>query len=534
MINILVTCGGGFQGLTLYKSLKDIKGVKTHLFDINEDNISKYFFDYFSVSIPIKNTEAHIQQLVHYIIQHEIKFIFPATSFDLELLASLKDIFRQKYNCVIATPDINYCHIFKSKPKSYVFLKSNGFPTQKIIDIKKSFDFPLLAKPNEGWGGKGVKLIKNREELDNLEIDNYHFVAYFDNIEEFSIDFSVNHLGVCNTPIIRKRNVVSGGFSVITETTLNFSAYIDRVKNTFSKESLVGVFNLQFIQNCNKEIYFTDLNSRIGTSCVVNNYLGNSILNHFFTQSKASTIGEVKTIRYLSEKYYPKINKDKIKAVVFDLDDTLISNKNFILFRCTLLFDKLKLKKISSEQFKITVLNLLNEGKAPFLLDEIKSIYKLKQSVNEIIDLYRTCYPNQIEVYKDVLSTLEYLKESGYKLFVLTDNPKRTQEKKLQAIHDDVIGKFDSVFFTEDLNTEKPDSICFKTISIKNNIDVSQIVMVGDNEYRDINGALSSGYAYAFHIARKDGMVSHSLMKHSVLRGNSFQIDSLMALKFIL
>ena len=117
---------------------------------------------------------------------------------------------------------------------------------------------------------------------------------------------------------------------------------------------------------------------------------------------------------------------------------------------------------------------------------------------------------------------------------MLTDNPKRTQEKKLQAIHDDVIGKFDSVFFTEDLNTEKPDSICFKTISIKNNIDVSQIVMVGDNEYRDINGALSSGYAYAFHIARKDGMVSHSLMKHSVLRGNSFQIDSLMALKFIL
>ena len=46
MINVLVTCGGGFQGMTLYKSLKNIKGTSLHLFDINTENVSKYFFDF--------------------------------------------------------------------------------------------------------------------------------------------------------------------------------------------------------------------------------------------------------------------------------------------------------------------------------------------------------------------------------------------------------------------------------------------------------------------------------------------------------
>ena len=58
--------------------------------------------------------------------------------------------------------------------------------------------------------------------------------------------------------------------------------------------------------------------------------------------------------------------------------------------------------------------------------------------------------------------------------------------------------------------------------------------MVGDNEYRDIHGSIEAGFAYAFHILRKDGIVSHSIHDILQVKKNSYQIDSLLSLKFIL
>ena len=91
MINVLVTCGGGFQGMTLYKSLKNIKGTSLHLFDINTENVSKYFFDFFVTTPPIKKKRGYIKLLESYVVKHNIRFIFPATSFDLDLLSELKN-----------------------------------------------------------------------------------------------------------------------------------------------------------------------------------------------------------------------------------------------------------------------------------------------------------------------------------------------------------------------------------------------------------------------------------------------------------
>jgi FMN phosphatase YigB (HAD superfamily) len=537
MTDVLVTCGGGFQGLALYKALNNINGLSLHLFDVNDDNISKYFFDYTTTCFPVKQSKKYIEQIENYTIQHQIKFIFPATSFDLEMLSKSKEFFKVKYDCIIVTPDLNYLTIFSDKVKSYEFLEKNGFNTQKLVDVKSPINFPVLGKPNTGWGSKGIKIFYEVSDLEGFDTENYHFVPYYNTIEEFSIDFSVNQLGICCEPIVRKRTIVSGGFSVITETDaeydINFIKFKQLVKKAFSKEGAIGVYNLQFIKNNKEEIYFTDLNARIGTSCVISNYLGQSILSSFFN-CQEKQIANVKSVRYLAENYYVKLNPDlKIKAIVFDLDDTLISNKHFILSRCLLFFNKLKIEGTTIEDFKIYILALLNEGKAPILINELKCNYKLSQDIKELIAIYRTCYPNKIEVYKDVISTLTYLRSKQYKLFILTDNPKKTQEIKMNLIPE-VMANFDAVFFTADLNSEKPNSLCFNEISEFSKISPNQIVMVGDNEYRDIYGALKSGFAYAFKVVRKDSIVSQSIMEYHLMKTNSFEIDSLQALKFIL
>ena len=66
-MNVLVTCGGGLQGLTLYKELNALQSkfnITSHLFDIHAENISKYFFDYFFQCPPVADSEKYISALI--------------------------------------------------------------------------------------------------------------------------------------------------------------------------------------------------------------------------------------------------------------------------------------------------------------------------------------------------------------------------------------------------------------------------------------------------------------------------------------
>jgi len=127
MINVLVTCGGGFQGLTLYKSLKEISGLSLHLFDSNPENISRHFFDYFSTSKQVVNKNRYINHLIDYTIKNKIKFIFPATTYDLEILSEIKNQFRELYECNIVVPDLNFIKCLGIKKLLQFFLKIVDF-----------------------------------------------------------------------------------------------------------------------------------------------------------------------------------------------------------------------------------------------------------------------------------------------------------------------------------------------------------------------------------------------------------------------
>jgi len=537
MINVLVTCGGGFQGLTLYKSLKEISGLSLHLFDSNPENISRHFFDYFSTSKQVVNKNRYINHLIDYTIKNKIKFIFPATTYDLEILSEIKNQFRELYECNIVVPDLNFIKMFGNKKTASVFFENCGFPVQKLLLREEIKKYPVLAKPNIGWGGKNVSIIYNKNQLKGLDDKKYHFVEYFKNFQEFSIDFSINQHGNCSSIIVRKRNVVSSGFSVITDAKdiyrVKYLKYLELIKKIFSDTNKTGIYNIQFLMSDTENIYFSDLNSRIGTSSVLSNYKGRSILNSFFNNSN-DQVSNVKAVRFLEEKFYPIIKTEKIKAVVFDLDDTLISNKTFILSRAIIFYNTIQLHKvIDLREFKILILGLLNEGMAPILIDKLKTILKLKTDKQTLVNTYRNCYPLDLHFYKDVISTIKFLKKKKYKLYILTDGIQKTQKIKIDLLSD-LMADFDEIFFTSDLNLEKPDSKCFSMISEKTNFKMNELVMVGDNEFRDINGALKAGFAYGFHITRKDGIVSNSLYSSKLSHKKSFQIDSLHSLKFIL
>ena len=116
-----------------------------------------------------------------------------------------------------------------------------------------------------------------------------------------------------------------------------------KIKDTFSKESLSGCYNIQFIiPKSTNEIIFTDLNPRIGTSCQYSKVFSCSMINNGLSKTKHSledtNINHDVVIRNLSSNKIPKLDISSIDNFVFDLDDTLISNRSFINERCKQLY----------------------------------------------------------------------------------------------------------------------------------------------------------------------------------------------------
>lgn len=176
-----------------------------------------------------------------------------------------------------------------------------------------------------------------------------------------------------------------------------------------------------------------------------------------------------------------------VKAVVFDLDDTLISEKEYIKsgYRhiARIIEDKFSMDKNQvfddlMNLFNVSPLNIFNR-----LCDE----YQIEYSKEMILDLvmeYRGHFPD-IQFYNDVLPCLVGLKRSGVKVGIITDGYAIAQRQKLKAIHADEY--FDEIIVTDEIGREywKPHPKAFELIKDKFKVNFDEMIYVGDNPEKD-------------------------------------------------
>jgi HAD superfamily hydrolase (TIGR01549 family) len=513
-MNVLVTCGGGFQGMTIHKELCAIKNVRTFLIDINLENCSKYFFDYSDVCPPVRNEVEYIDFLFNHCKKNKIEFIIPATAYDLLILAKLKGKFLLELNCKIVVPDESELNTLLDKKKTNEFLNKNEILVQTILNPNDAKSYPIIGKPLSGCGGKGVYTFKKLEDFLTAKIENienYLWTKYWEDFEEYSVDFSINENGDVTLPIVRIRSFVSGGFAVVSENMIDvndeLNTEIKKIVKLFGSKSYFGVHNIQIISK-GKECFVSDVNPRMGTSAVFGNVLKNNLLNHIINKDHQKEVsGQFKYVRFLEERYYKKLQLKNIKAIVFDLDDTLISNKKFILERCKILFNKYEKIFGNKDLFLLNVISMLNEGKAPFLIDEICNLYDVVNLKSEILSSYQNSFPDSLFCYPDVEPTLMKLVSNNYKLFILTDNPIKTQQNKIKFFP--FIQFFEKVYYTDEIKFPKPSANAFNLIKSEYGFSNDEMVMVGDNIHRDCIGAIDAGYRYSFLIRRSNGMIGN-------------------------
>jgi len=166
-----------------------------------------------------------------------------------------------------------------------------------------------------------------------------------------------------------------------------------------------------------------------------------------------------------------------IKAVLFDLDGTLINTNELIYNAFCTAFKEVLNKDISREE--ITSLY----GKP--LKDSFANYTKDKVIIENLIDTHRKYndlhHDNMCKPFKGVLELLTKLKEGNIKCGIVTS------KRKHVAIHGmtlgGIIGFMDIIISPEDTKKHKPDKEpALKACEILG-IEPKEVIMVGDSPY---------------------------------------------------
>lgn len=176
-----------------------------------------------------------------------------------------------------------------------------------------------------------------------------------------------------------------------------------------------------------------------------------------------------------------------VKAVVFDLDDTLISEKEYIksgyrhiagIIEDRFALDRNQVFDDLISLFKVSPLNVFNR-----LYDKYQIEYS-KEMVLDLVKEYRSHFPD-IQFYDDVLPCITELKKSGIKVGIITDGYAVAQRQKLRSIL--AIKYFDEIIVTDELGRDywKPNKKAFELMKEQLKVNFDEMIYVGDNPEKD-------------------------------------------------
>ena len=191
---------------------------------------------------------------------------------------------------------------------------------------------------------------------------------------------------------------------------------------------------------------------------------------------------------------------NRIKAIIFDLDDTLYDCSGTLVLKSKKLAAKIISKAIKCSEAEALKLQLELEerlGPKADISRKIANLYNLPEEFcEEISNTINTLEVEAAILFPDAMASIDELKRIGYKLFLVTFGNRQMQEKKIKVLGLENV--FDEIIITDNpLGKEK----CFKEILIKYNLEPEQVLCVGDKIKDEIE------------VGKKLGM-STALMKH--------------------
>lgn len=210
-----------------------------------------------------------------------------------------------------------------------------------------------------------------------------------------------------------------------------------------------------------------------------------------------------------------------VKAVLFDLDGTLLDTIHDLAFSANRMLEALELASLSEELIKTFVgkgiPNLVKRTLQTSSGHEDIPENDWKNAIIEFEKQYAIYLTRKIQPFPEVIEGLNTIRNEGYRMVCITNKAERFTLPLLQAAKLDTY--FELVISGDSLTKKKPDPMQLLHVADKFNISPSEMVLIGDS-VNDYDAARAAGsYIFIVPYGYNEGRDATRLSADAIVSG---------------
>lgn len=450
----------------------------------------------------------YIQQLVDICVSDKIDLVMPTIDTDLLVLSqNVEEFEKVGTRVLISKPDkILIC---RDKNNTGEFFESCGLKAPRTYNNYKVYPgpYPCFIKPKDGSSSINTFKVEDEEELVVYagQVKDY-IIQPFVSGREFTIDIFCDFDG--NPIFITPRERVQVRAGEVLKTQIYMDAImIDEAKRLCEAFKPCGPMTVQLIQDKNTgDNYYIEINPRYGGGAPLSMKAGARSAEALLTLLSGGVVEyqENSSNGAIYSRFDQSVcisegdDTQPIKGVIFDLDDTLYSEKQYVRSGYKKIAEHLGREDAADKLWRY-----FESGKQA--IDAYLTEIGEDDKKVECLKIYREQMPD-IALYDGVAEMIRDLKSKGIKVGIITDGRPEGQRNKIKALGLDSL--IDDIIITDELGGpqfRKPCDIAFRIMQNRWRLPYEQIVYVGDNPNKDFQACRQLGMRWKY-FRNEDGL----------------------------
>lgn len=488
--------------LQAFKQAANCLNVNLKLYgaDMTETAPALAFCDYARKVCGMRDA-GYIPQLLRICEADHIDLLIPTIDTDLLVLSQNKAKFDEIGTKVLVSKSDKIA-ICRDKNYTADFFEACGLKAPRTVNDYRLYHapYPCFIKPKDGSSSINAFKVENESELKGYaeQVGDY-IVQPFIGGTEYTVDIFCDYEGdpIFITPRIRV--AVRAGEVLKTEIAMD-EKIIEECRKLIAEFQPCGPMTVQLIrEETTGDDYYIEINPRFGGGAPLSMKAGarsaeavlKLLSDEKIDYSDVIDDGAVYSRFDQSVCVVEGKRKQPVLGVIFDLDDTLYSEKQYVKSGY-----KAVAKLLGDESLTNRLWEYFENGKPA--IDELLNELGCSDKKDECLEAYREHMP-EITLYDGVVDLILELKNKGIKVGIITDGRVSGQKKKLQALGLDKM--VDDIIITDELGGiqfRKPCDIAFRVMQRKWRIPFEQMMYVGDNPSKDFQACKQLGMRWVY------------------------------------
>ncbi len=459
------------------------------------------YCDYTRKVVAMKDP-GYIDNLLSICAADRIDLLIPTIDTDLLVLSENKEKF-ESIGTKVMISDPDKILICRDKNNTSQFFVDCGLHAPMPVNNWKEYKsgYPAFIKPKDGSSSINAFKVENAEELEVYvgQVEDY-IVQPFVSGHEYTIDIFCDWEGEPISIVPRERLQVRAGEVLKTQICMD-KTMIEESKALCKVFKPCGPMTVQLIRDAAGVDWFIEINPRFGGGAPLSMKAGarsaETILKLLDGEGVAynEDLADGAIYSRFDQSVCIIEGKGQVKGVIFDLDDTLYSEKEYVRSGYKAVSDYL------GGGYEDKLWGFFEVGKSA--IDELLKELGRESEKEEILEVYRSHKPD-IHLYPGVAEMIEHLKSKGIKIGIVTDGRPEGQRNKLDALG----LKVDDVIITDELGGiqfRKPCDIAFRIMVTRWRLNHADVVYVGDNPAKDFQAPQQLGMRHLL-FSNSDGI----------------------------